>query len=175
LTIYTSASAHSSVEKATLLAGFGRSNVRMVRVDADFALDPKALEEAILADIAAGCTPCAIVAAVGGTATVSIDPIARIAGIAKRHGLWLHVDAAMAGNAMILPELRWMWDGVEDADSLVINAHKWLLISVQRPCAGNFMKQASDKLALQREPFSPLMLGSSRNRRPLVCRSAYAR
>jgi aromatic-L-amino-acid decarboxylase len=126
LTIYTSASAHSSVEKAALLAGFGRANVRMVRVDADFAMEPEALEEAILADIEAGRPPCAIIAAVGGTATVSIDPVARIAGIAKRHGLWLHVDAAMAGNAMILPEQRWMWDGIEDADSLVINPHKWL-------------------------------------------------
>lgn len=106
LTIYTSASAHSSVEKAALLAGFGRVNTRMVDVDANFAMDPDALEKAILADIESGCTPCAIVAAVGGTATLSIDPVAQIAGIAKRHGLWLHIDAAMAGNAMILPELR---------------------------------------------------------------------
>lgn len=126
LTIYTSASAHSSVEKAALLAGLGRENVRMVEVDADFAMRPGALEDAIMADSHAGFTPCAIVAAVGGTATVSIDPISEIAGIARRHGLWLHVDAAMAGNAMILPELRWMWDGIEDADSVVINAHKWL-------------------------------------------------
>lgn len=126
LTVYTSASAHSSVEKAALLASFGRENVRMVDVDADFAMRPGALEDAIIADSRAGFTPCAIVAAVGGTATVSIDPISEIAGIARRHGLWLHVDAAMAGNAMILPELRWMWDGIESADSVVINAHKWL-------------------------------------------------
>jgi len=126
LRIYTSTSAHSSVEKAALLAGFGRENVRMVDVDANFAMIPAALEEAIAADIRSGLAPCAIVAAVGGTATVSIDPISEIAGIAQRHGLWLHVDAAMAGNAMILPELRWMWEGIEDADSVVINAHKWL-------------------------------------------------
>lgn len=126
LTIYTSTSAHSSVEKAALLAGFGRENVRMVDVDANFAMDPAALERAIDADIRAGFTPCAIVAAVGGTATVSIDPVSKIADIARRHALWLHVDAAMAGNAMILPELRWMWEGIEDADSVVINAHKWL-------------------------------------------------
>ncbi|MVT50743.1 aminotransferase class V-fold PLP-dependent enzyme [Bradyrhizobium yuanmingense] len=126
LTIYTSASAHSSVEKAALLAGFGRENVRMVDIDANFAMRPAALEAAILADIHAGFKPCAIVAAVGGTATVSIDPVSEIAAIARRHGLWLHIDAAMAGNAMILPELRWMWEGIEDADSVVINAHKWL-------------------------------------------------
>jgi aromatic-L-amino-acid/L-tryptophan decarboxylase len=126
LTIYTSASAHSSVEKAALLAGFGRENVRMIDIDDNFAMRPRALEDAIVADIRAGFTPCAIVAAVGGTATVSIDPVSEIAGIARKHGLWLHIDAAMAGNAMILPELRWMWKGVEDADSVVINAHKWL-------------------------------------------------
>jgi len=126
LTIYTSTSAHSSVEKAALLAGFGRENVRMVDVDVNFAMHPAALQDAIDADIRSGFTPCAIVAAVGGTATVSIDPVSKIADIARRHGLWLHIDAAMAGNAMILPELRWMWDGIEEADSVVINAHKWL-------------------------------------------------
>lgn len=126
LTIYTSASAHSSVEKAALLAGFGRDNVRMVDVDADFAMLSATLEEAVEADIRAGFTPCAIVAAVGGTATVSIDPVSEIADIARRYGLWLHIDAAMAGNAMILPEMRWMWEGIEGADSVVINAHKWL-------------------------------------------------
>jgi aromatic-L-amino-acid decarboxylase len=126
LTIYTSASAHSSVEKAALLAGFGRENVRMVDIDGNFAMRPEALEDMITADIHAGLKPCAIVAAVGGTATVSIDPVSEIAAIARKHGLWLHIDAAMAGNAMILPELRWMWDGIEGADSVVINAHKWL-------------------------------------------------
>ncbi|ODM84146.1 pyridoxal phosphate-dependent decarboxylase family protein [Bradyrhizobium elkanii] len=127
LTIYTSASAHSSVEKAALLAGFGRENVRMVDIDGNFAMRPEALEDAIIADIHAGLKPCAIVAAVGGTATVSIDPVSEIAAIARKHGLWLHIDAAMAGNAMILPELRWMWEGIEEgADSVVINAHKWL-------------------------------------------------
>lgn len=126
LTIYTSASAHSSVEKAALLAGFGRENIRMVDIDGNFAMRPEALEDMITADIHAGLKPCAIVAAVGGTATVSIDPVSQIAAIARKHGLWLHIDAAMAGNAMILPELRWMWDGIEGADSVVINAHKWL-------------------------------------------------
>ncbi|HEY1605139.1 MAG TPA: pyridoxal-dependent decarboxylase [Allosphingosinicella sp.] len=126
LILYTSASSHSSVEKAALLAGFGRDNVRMVATDEAFAMRPAALEEAIAADLEAGRRPCAIAAVVGGTATTAIDPIAAIADIAKRHGLWLHVDAAMAGSAMILPECRWMWEGVEEADSLIVNAHKWL-------------------------------------------------
>ena len=77
-------------------------------------------------DLAAGMLPCAIVATVGSTAVTAIDPIAALAAVAQRHHLWLHVDAAMAGSAMILPECRWMWDGIEAADSLVINAHKWL-------------------------------------------------
>ena len=74
----------------------------------------------------AGDLPCAIVATVGTTATTAIDPVADIAAVARRHGVWLHVDAAMAGSAMILPECRWMWEGIEGADSLVVNAHKWL-------------------------------------------------
>ena len=87
---------------------------------------PDALEAAIQADIAAGRKPCAVVATSGTTATTALDPIEAIAAVAKRHGLWLHVDAAMAGSAMILPECRWMWRGVEAADSLVFNPHKWL-------------------------------------------------
>jgi aromatic-L-amino-acid decarboxylase len=126
LVVYTSASSHSSVEKAALLAGFGRDNVRMVPVDDAFAMRPEALSEAIEADLAAGRRPAAIVAAVGGTTTTSVDPLVPLAALAERHGLWLHVDAAMAGSAMILPECRWMFDGVERADSLVVNAHKWL-------------------------------------------------
>lgn len=126
LIVYTSTSSHSSVEKAALLAGFGRDNLRMIQVDEAFAMRPDALAEAIEADLVSGLTPCAVVAAVGGTATTSVDPLAAIAEVAERHGLWLHVDAAMAGSAMILPECRPMFDGIERADSLVVNAHKWL-------------------------------------------------
>jgi aromatic-L-amino-acid decarboxylase len=126
LIVYASTSSHSSVEKAALLAGFGRENVRMVEVDGMFAMHPDALEAAVRADLEAGRRPCAVVASTGGTATTSMDPIGAIAEVAKRHGLWLHVDAAMAGSAMILPECRGMWAGIEGADSLVINAHKWL-------------------------------------------------
>lgn len=126
LVVYASRQSHSSVDKAALLAGFGRDNIRLVATDDAFAIRPDALEAAILADRAAGLVPCAIVATTGTTATVALDPIAAIAAVAKRRGLWLHVDSAMAGSAMILPECRWMWEGVEGADSLVVNPHKWL-------------------------------------------------
>jgi len=126
LVVYASAQAHSSVEKAALLAGFGRANLRWIETDAAFALRPEALAAAIAADAARGLAPCAVVATTGTTASTALDPIAAISAIAREHDVSLHVDAAMAGSAMILPECRWMWDGVEDADSLVINAHKWL-------------------------------------------------
>jgi aromatic-L-amino-acid decarboxylase len=87
---------------------------------------PDALEELVFADKAGGRTPCAVVATTGTTACTALDPVGSIAQIAERYGMWLHVDAAMAGSAMILPECRWMWKGVEQADSIVLNPHKWL-------------------------------------------------
>jgi aromatic-L-amino-acid decarboxylase len=126
LVVYASAHSHSSVDKAALLAGFGRDNVRHVAHDDRWAMRADALEDAIAADRAAGRVPCAIVATTGTTTTTALDPIAAVAAIAARHGLWLHVDAAMAGSAMVLPECRWMWDGIEGADSIVVNPHKWL-------------------------------------------------
>ncbi len=126
LTIYVSAHSHSSVDKAALLAGIGRDNLRLVPFDAAYAMRPDALADMIAADRADGAEPCAIVATTGTTATTALDPIGKIAAIAQRENLWLHVDAAMAGSAMILPECRWMWEGIEGADSLVMNPHKWL-------------------------------------------------
>jgi aromatic-L-amino-acid/L-tryptophan decarboxylase len=126
LVVYASYQAHSSVEKAALLAGFGRENVRAVAVDDDHAMAPRALDAAIRRDLDAGRRPCAVVATTGTTTSTALDPVAAIARIAREHGLWMHVDAAMAGSAMILPECRGIWEGVEGADSLVINAHKWL-------------------------------------------------
>lgn len=126
LIIYTSGYSHSSVEKAALLAGFGRANVRVIPTDERYAMRPDALGAAIQADIERGLTPCAIVATVGTTTTTALDPVEAIASIAHQHHLWLHVDGAMAGSAMILPECRWMWQGIEGADSLVLNPHKWL-------------------------------------------------
>jgi aromatic-L-amino-acid decarboxylase len=126
LTVYASRHCHSSVTKAALLAGFGLDNLQLVPYDDDFALRSDRLETLVEADIAAGRRPCAIVATTGTTTTTALDPIHRIARVASRYGLWLHVDAAMAGSAMILPECRWMWRGIEDADSIVVNPHKWL-------------------------------------------------
>jgi aromatic-L-amino-acid decarboxylase len=126
LTVYVSAHSHSSVEKAALLAGFGRRNVRVVPHDAVYAMRADALDELIRRDAGRGARPCAVVATSGTTAVTAFDPIAAIAEIARRNDLWLHVDGAMAGSAMILPEMRALWDGIEQADSLVINAHKWL-------------------------------------------------
>jgi aromatic-L-amino-acid/L-tryptophan decarboxylase len=126
LVVYITAQSHSSVEKSALLAGFGRNNLRVVAYDGHFAMSAAALRHAIKRDIAAGAVPAAIVATTGTTTTTALDPIAEIAEIAREHRVWLHVDAAMAGSAMILPECRWMWDGVEGVDSVVVNAHKWL-------------------------------------------------
>lgn len=126
LTVYTSTYSHSSVDKAALLAGFGRANVCAVATDQNFALDPAALEAAIQRDLAQGKVPCAVVATIGTTTTTALDPLAAIAEIGQRYGLWVHVDTALAGSAMILPECRWMWDGIEQVDSLVMNPHKWL-------------------------------------------------
>jgi aromatic-L-amino-acid decarboxylase len=126
LVIYGSQQSHSSVEKAALLCGVGREHVRLLPCDDSFAMRPDTLAAAVDADLAAGRLPCAVVATTGTTATTAIDPIAEIAEIATRHRLWLHVDAAMAGSAMILPECRDRWRGIEAADSVVINPHKWL-------------------------------------------------
>jgi aromatic-L-amino-acid/L-tryptophan decarboxylase len=140
LIVYVSSQAHSSVEKAALLAGFGRENVRTIPVDDNFDMDAHALSGAIATDRAAGREPCAIVATCGSTATTAFDPIAEISQIARVEELWLHVDAAMAGSAMIIPECRALWHGVEGADSLVVNPHKWLGVSMD--CATYFVRDA---------------------------------
>ncbi|HUF48368.1 MAG TPA: aminotransferase class V-fold PLP-dependent enzyme [Vicinamibacterales bacterium] len=126
LVVYATAHSHSSIEKAALLAGFGRAHVRVVAHDEQWAMRPDALAAAIADDRAAGARPCAVVATTGTTTTTAVDPVEPIGALAAREGLWLHVDAAMAGSAMILPECRWMWLGIEAADSVVINPHKWL-------------------------------------------------
>ncbi len=126
LVVYASGHGHSSVEKAALLAGFGRAHLRTVATDDRYAMRPDALDAAVQEDLTEGKRPCAVVATTGTTTTTALDPVEAIAGVARAQGLWLHVDAAMAGSAMILPECRWMWQGIEGADSLVLNAHKWL-------------------------------------------------
>ncbi len=137
LMVYVSSQAHSSVEKAAMLAGFGRENLRVIPVDARFDMRPEALAAAIVEDRAAGREPCAIVATCGTTATTAFDPLVDIARVGDNK-LWLHVDAAMAGSAMILPECRELWEGVEFADSLVVNPHKWLGVSFD--CSTYFVR-----------------------------------
>jgi len=126
LVVYASGHSHSSVEKAALLAGFGRTNVRVVPQEASHAMRAESLASMVHEDIRDGRVPCAVVATSGTTTSTALDPIEAIARVATANNMWLHLDAAMAGSAMILPECRWMWQGVELADSLIVNPHKWL-------------------------------------------------
>jgi aromatic-L-amino-acid decarboxylase len=126
LVVYAATQAHSSVDKAALLAGFGRDNLRAVPVDDALAMRPDVLAAMIAEDLAAGRRPCAVVATIGTTATTAIDPLHAITELAHVNNMWVHVDAAMAGSAMILPECRPLWHGIDAADSLVVNPHKWL-------------------------------------------------
>jgi len=127
LVVYSTEEAHSSVAKATLLAGFGKDNLRMVEMDGGTrSMSTTALAACIEHDVASGCLPTAIVASVGSTGATAFDPVAQIARIANQKDIWLHVDAAMAGSAMLLPECRYLWEGVENADSISWNPHKWM-------------------------------------------------
>ncbi len=127
LVVYASPHAHSSVEKAALLAGFGRDNLRLVDVDpVTYAMRPDALRAAMQADADAGRRPTAVVVSVGTTATTAVDPLRELASLAAEFGAWAHVDAAMAGSALLLPEQRRLVDGIELADSLSWNPHKWM-------------------------------------------------
>jgi aromatic-L-amino-acid decarboxylase len=130
LVIYCSEHAHSSIEKAALALGLGARGVVKVAADDAFRMRPDALEEAIAADRRAGRVPCAVVATVGTTSTASVDPVRVIGEITSREKLWLHVDASYAGSAAIDPSFRWLWDGVESADSVVVNPHKWLFTPI---------------------------------------------
>jgi aromatic-L-amino-acid decarboxylase len=126
LRVYASAEAHSSIEKACMTLGLGRASLVRVPVDASFAMDPAALAGAIAADRAVGHRPIAVVATLGTTSSTSVDPVAAIADIAEREGLWLHVDSAYAGAVAIIPSRREPFVGWERADTIVVNPHKWL-------------------------------------------------
>ena len=130
LTVYVSEQTHSSAEKAAITLGFGQENIRKILVDEHFRMRSDSLESAIEQDIAAGKRPCCIVASVGSTSTSAIDPVPAIADIAERYKVWLHVDAAYGGSAAVVPEMRFILDGAERADSLVLNPHKWLYVSI---------------------------------------------
>ncbi len=134
LTAYTSSQAHSSVEKAIGIAGIGKDRLRLIDVDERFAMRPDMLERAIRADLDAGCTPCFVCATVGSTSVTAIDLVSAIGKICQQYGLWLHVDAALAGSAAICPEFRWVHDGLEFADSYCFNPHKWLLTNFDCDC-----------------------------------------
>jgi aromatic-L-amino-acid decarboxylase len=130
LTLYTSEQSHSSVEKGALTLGIGQENVRAIPVDREFRMRPEALQNAIERDIAAGKKPFCVVATVGTTSTSSIDPVAAIADVAERYGLWLHVDGAYGGSAAVVPELQSVLDGAARAHSIVVNPHKWLFTPI---------------------------------------------
>ena len=128
--VYTSAHAHSSVDKAAITLGLGHENVVHVAVDDAFRMRPDALAAHVAADRARGMLPLACVATTGTTSTTSVDPVAAIADVCAREGLWLHVDGAFGATAAIVPGLRWVLDGAERADSIVVNPHKWLFTPI---------------------------------------------
>jgi aromatic-L-amino-acid decarboxylase len=134
LTAYTSAQAHSSIEKAIKVAGIGRRNLRIIDVDEKFAMRPEALARAIEQDISAGRLPCFVGATVGTTSTMSIDPLEQIGRICREHNVWLHVDAAMAGTAALCEEFRFIHKGLELADSYCFDAHKWMFTNFDCTC-----------------------------------------
>jgi aromatic-L-amino-acid decarboxylase len=138
LIVYTSEEAHSSVEKGAKIAGFGKDQLRLIPTGPDFAMVPAALEKAIDADRKHGNAPCCVVATVGTTSSTAMDPLRPIGEICDHDRLWLHVDAAMAGTAAILPEMRHILDGIEYADSFVFNPHKWMFTNFD--CSAYFCK-----------------------------------
>lgn len=126
LRVYTSEQAHSSIEKAVITLGLGQRGLRKIPTDKDFRMDANALATAIAEDKRDGYLPFCIVATVGTTSTSSIDPVKEIIPIGEEHAMWLHVDAAYAGSAAVVPELQHILEGCQRADSLVVNPHKWL-------------------------------------------------
>jgi len=139
LRVYASREAHSSVEKGVKIAGFGKKNLVYIPVDEEFAMIPGELEKALEADLKAGYKPACVVATVGTTSSGAVDPLKPIGEICRKYDLWLHVDAAYAGTAAILPEKRWALEGAEQADSLVFNPHKWMLTNFD--CSAFFIRE----------------------------------
>jgi aromatic-L-amino-acid decarboxylase len=134
LTAYTSSQAHSSVEKAVRIAGLGKDHLRLIETDAHHAMDPRALADRIQEDLAKGLTPCFVSATVGTTSSHAMDPVKELGEICQHHGIWLHVDAAMAGTAALCPEYRYLNDGLELADSYCFNPHKWMFTNFDCDC-----------------------------------------
>lgn len=139
MVVYTSGHAHSSVEKACMALGIGRKHVRKIGVDGAWRMRADLLERAIREDRAAGLTPFCVVSTVGTTSVTSVDPVREIQAVAAREGLWHHIDAAYGGAAAMLEENRWMLDGAGEADSLVMNPHKWLFTPID--CSAFFCRR----------------------------------
>lgn len=137
-TVYGSTETHSSIEKAVKIAGIGAENLRKIAVDRNYAMIPEALGAAIEEDERAGAVPCCVVATIGTTGSTAVDPLVRIGEICRRRGVWLHVDAALAGSALVLPEMRWMAKGLEYADTFVFNPHKWMFTNFD--CSAYFVR-----------------------------------
>jgi aromatic-L-amino-acid decarboxylase len=138
LVAYASTQAHSHVEKDIKVAGIGRKNLRLIDVDINYAMRADALERAIVEDKGAGKLPFFVCATIGTTSSLAMDPIAEIAEVCRKHGVWLHVDAAMAGTAALCPEFRWTHRGVELADSYAFNPHKWMFTNFD--CTAFYVK-----------------------------------
>jgi len=126
LRLYCSEQAHSSIEKGALTLGIGLEGIRKISVNDKFEMIPEKLEEAIVSDIKNGWKPFCVVATVGTTSTTSVDPVEEMAVICEKHNLWLHIDAAYAGVTSMIPEMKWITNGWDKVDSLVINPHKWM-------------------------------------------------
>ena len=140
LRVYCSEQAHSSVEKAVKICGIGKKNLIKIPVKEDFSIDPEKLGEAIKSDKINGFIPCCVVVTIGTTGTTAVDPLRAIGEICRENDIWLHVDAAMAGTALILPEFQWMLDGREYMDSFLFNPHKWMFTNFD--CTAFFIKDA---------------------------------
>ena len=145
LTVYCSEQSHSSIEKAVKIIGLGNNYLRKIAVDDNFAMIPSQLDNTIAKDIENGFQPLAVVAATGTTGSTAIDPLKEIGIICNKYKVWLHVDAAYAGTGLVVPEKRWMIEGIEKADSFVFNPHKWMFTNFD--CSAYFVK---DKEALIR-------------------------
>jgi len=141
LRVYCSGQAHSSVDKAVKICGIGINNLVKIGVRDDFSMDPALLQKAIDEDREKGFIPCCVVATIGTTGTTAVDPLRAIGEICSKNDIWLHVDAAMAGTALILPEFRWMIDGKEYVDSFLFNPHKWMFTNFD--CTAFFIKDAA--------------------------------
>lgn len=144
-TIYCSEETHSSVEKAVKIAGFGKNNLRKIKVDNNFAMRTDELEAKINQDIQCGFIPLLVVATIGTTGSTAVDPLNEIGKLASKYNIWLHVDAAYGGTAMLLPEMRKFIEGITYADTFVFNPHKWMFTNFD--CSAYFVK---DKEALIR-------------------------